>query len=257
MDYRIQQFIHDSKGKFGVSINETNNSLTVFPIYDDYDEKRVRNYEELLKSLVRLAYDGDVKIDYGCCGAHDFWDVYIGETKVAESHEYLEFTLYILPQCKYYEQLLKDLKEPIYNNIYHFYNRSFIGAFFYRYFKDVYSFAMGIFMTDKEYIDELVEKNRELIHKEILFHKAIRENLLDLIRSVEVPETGYFAMNWFQKFSQEEFIEFQENYKFMNGKTYNDYIQTLNKIQDLKEEVLERYKYLNEEQVKSYINEFI
>lgn len=259
MDCRIQQFIHDSKGELGVSINETNNSLTVFPIWDTpANEKHERNYEELLKSLVKLAYDEEVKIDYSCCGAHDFWDVYIGEIKVAESHEYLEFTLYILPQCKYYEQLLKDIKEPIYNNIFHFYNYSLVGAFFYRYFKDVYSFATSIYMTDQEYIKELIEKNKALSRKESQFHRAIRENLLDLIRSVEVKhDEGYIRPNWFEDLTEKEFKDEQEEYKIYLNYTYDEYRQTHEKIQKLKEEILERYKYLDEEHVKEYINKFI
>lgn len=257
MDYRIQQFIHDSKGELGVSIDETNNSLTVFPIWDS-DEKHERNYEELLKSLVKLAYDGEVKIDYSCCGAHDFWDVYIGETKVAESHEYLEFTLYILSQCRYYEQLLKDIKEPIYQNIFHFYSYSLVGAFFYRYFKDVYSFASSIYMTDQEYIKELIEKNRALSRSNHLFHRAIRENLLDVIRSVEVKhDKGYVSPNWFEDLTEEKFKNEQEKYKIYLNYTYDEYRQTYEKIQKLKEEILERYNYLDEEHVKSYINAYI
>lgn len=259
MDFRIQQFIHDSKGELGVSINETNNSLTVFPIWNTpANEKHERNYGELLKSLVKLAYDGEVKIDYGCCGAHDFWDVYIGETKVAESHEYLEFTLFILPQCKYYEQLLKDIKKPIYQNIFHFYSYSLVGAFFYRYFKDVYSFASSIFMTDQEYIKELVEKNRALSRNESLFHRAIRENLLDVIRSVEVKhDKGYVIPNWFVDLTEEEFKKDQKEYEIYLNYTYDEYKQIYEKIQKLKEEILERYNYLDEEHVKSYINAYI
>lgn len=257
MDCRIRQFIHDSKGELGVSIDESNNSLTVFPIRLT-DDKHVRNYEELLKSLVKLAYDEEVKIDYGRCGAHDFWDVYIGEIKVAESHEYLEFTLFILPQCKYYDQLFKDTKKPIYQNIFHFYSYSLVGAFFYRYFKDVYNFATSIFMTDQEYIKELIEKNRALSRNEGRLRRAIRENLLDLIRSVEVKhDEGNVIPNWFEDLTEEEFKNEQEEYEIYLKYTYDEYRKTHEKIQKLKEEILERYKYLDEEHVKSYINEFI
>lgn len=256
MDYRIQKFIHDSKGELGVSINEKDNSLTVFPI-DYTDGRRVWDYEELLKSLVKLAYDEEVRIDYGCAGARDIWDVYIGEAKVAKSYEYLEFTLYITPQCKYHEQLLKDIKDPIYQNMWHYYEQSLVGAFFYRYFDSIYKFATSIFMTDQEYIEELEKKNKELIHKENLFHRAIGENLLDLIRSVKVPDTGKLRVYWLCKYSLDDFLEYQKDYNFMSGQTYEDYLEVYEKVQDLKKKVLERYNYLDEEHVNEYINEFM
>lgn len=265
MDYRIQKFIHDSKGEFGVSINEKDNSLTVFPIDNLFfpigglypDGRRVRDYEELLKSLVKLAYDEEVKIDYGCAGARDIWDVYIGEAKVAESYEYLMFTLYITPQCKYHKQLLEDIEEPLYEDMWHYYNYSLVGSFFYRYFDSIYKFATSIFVTDKEYIEELEKKNRELIHKENLFHRAIGENLLDLIRSVKVPDSGNLYPKWSHKYSLDDFLEYQKDYNFMSGQTYEDYLEVYGKVQDLKKEVLERYSYLDEEHVEEYINEFI
>lgn len=153
---------------------------------------------------------------------------------------------------------MKDIKKPIYWNVFHFYNYSLVGAFFYRYFKDVYSFASNIFMTDQEYIKELIEKNRTLSSDANRFHRAIRENLLDVIRSVEVKhDKGNVIPDWFEDLTEEEFKNEQEECEIYLNYTYDEYRQTYERIQKLKEEILERYNYLDEEHVKSYINAYI
>ena len=81
---------------------------------------------------------------------------------------------------------------------------------------------------------------------------------MDVIRSVEVKhDKGNVIPDWFEDLTEEEFKNEQEECEIYLNYTYDEYRQTYERTQKLKEEILERYNYLDEEHVKSYINAYI